>query len=72
MRLSGEAVHAARLVSGKRSNAAGFTEIWEGKSMKISEGIKKNTGHKITKCRPPSGLEAAELQNYISNVYLCF
>lgn len=71
MRLSGEAVHAARLVSGKRSNAAGVTEIWEEKSMKIREGIKK-TGHKITKFRPPSGLEAAELQNYISNVYLCF
>lgn len=35
VRLSGEAVHAARLVSGKRSNAAGFTEICEEKSMKI-------------------------------------
>lgn len=33
---------------------------------------KKKTGHIITKFRPPSGLEAAELQNYISNVYLCF
>lgn len=41
VRLSGEAVHAARLVSGKRSNVAGSTEICEEKSMKIWEGIKK-------------------------------